>query len=152
MQRLLAIPPSIHKLPPQRRQARAPPNRQPPAQLLLDLCSLLRHPPLALALRHGIHGAGQEQADRFVDVLLCDDDAEIELRERFGNPDYGFELPDCDWDRGAGVGGELGGVDLASDGDEVRGELFGGFGGEAWGTASGFFGFSWFNWEVMGME
>jgi len=30
---------------------------------------------------------------------------------------------------GAGVGTDFGGVDLATDGDEVGGELFGGFGG-----------------------
>ena len=64
------------------------------------------------------------------------DGRERDFGEGFGDADYGFELADGDGDRGAGVGGQLGGVDLATDGDEVGGELFGGGGGEVWGAAS----------------
>ena len=64
------------------------------------------------------------------------DGAEGEFGEGFGDADYGFELADGDGDGGAGGGGEFGGVDLPPDGDEVRGELFAGFGGEAGGAAS----------------
>jgi hypothetical protein len=39
----------------------------------------------------------------------------------FGNTDYGFELTDCNWDRGTGISFEFGGTDLLADGDEVRG-------------------------------
>lgn len=63
---------------------------------------------------------------------------EGEFGEGFGDADDGFELADGDGDRGAGGGGEFGAVDLAADGDEVGGELFAGFGGEAGGaTADG---------------
>ncbi len=65
------------------------------------------------------------------------DGRERELGEGFGDADDGFELPNGDGDRGAGVGAEFGAVDLAADGDEVGGELFGGGGGEAGGAATG---------------
>ena len=64
---------------------------------------------------------------------------EGEFCEGFGDADDGFELADCDGDGGARVGGEFGGVDLPTDGDEVGGELFGGGGGETGGAASTFF-------------
>ena len=41
-----------------------------------------------------------------------------------------------DGDGGACGGGDFGGVDLATDGDEVGRELFAGFGGEAGGAAA----------------
>lgn len=65
------------------------------------------------------------------------DGGEGEFGEGLGNADDGFELADGDGDGGAGVGGEFGAVDLAPDGDEVRGELFGGGRGEARGAATG---------------
>ena len=64
------------------------------------------------------------------------DGAEGEFREGFRDADYGFELADCDGDGGAGRGGDFGRVDLPSDGDEVGGELFASFGGEARGAAT----------------
>ena len=64
------------------------------------------------------------------------DGAEGEFGEGFGDADYGFELADGDGDGGASRGGDFGGVDLSPDGDEVGGELFAGFGGEAGGTAT----------------
>lgn len=65
------------------------------------------------------------------------DGGEGEFGEGLGDSDYGLELADCDGDGGARVGFKLGGVDLFADGDEVGGELFGGFGGEAGCAASG---------------
>jgi len=139
IQRLFAIPPPLHKLPPQRRQTRTPPNRQPPPQLLLHLRNLLHQllAALALALRDGVHGRGEEEADGFVDVGFGGDGGEGQFGEGFGDADDGFELAHGDGDGGAGVGGEFGAVDLAADGDEVGGELFGGGGGEAGGAAAG---------------
>lgn len=67
---------------------------------------------------------------------LGGDGREGEFGEGFGDADDGFELADSDGDGGAGVGGEFGAVNLAADGDEVGGEFFGGFGGEAGGAAS----------------
>lgn len=69
-------------------------------------------------------------------MLFCSDWGEREFGEGLGDTNYGFELTDGDGDGGARVGFEFGGVDLLSDGDEMRGELFGGFGGEAGGTTS----------------
>jgi hypothetical protein len=60
-------------------------------------------------------------------VLFGGDGGERELGEGFG-----------DSDGRASVGFELGGVDLFADRDEVGGELFGGFWGEAGCTAAGF--------------
>lgn len=139
IQSLLAPPPPLHQLPPQSRQARAPPNRQSPPQLLFHATRLLNHlfAPLALALRHGVHGRSQEQANGFVDVGFGGDGGEGEFGEGFGDADDGFELADCDGDAGAGVGGDFGGVHLAADGDEVGRELLAGFGGEARRAASG---------------
>ena len=141
IQRLLAIPPSLDELPPQRRQARIPPDRQPSPQLLLHLPRLLHQLLTALPfpLRHGVHGRGQEETDGFVDVGFGRDDRKGELGEGFGDADDGFELADGDGDGGADVGAELGRVDLSPDGDEVGGELFGGFGGKAGGAASEYF-------------
>jgi len=138
MKRLLAPPPPLHQLPPQRRQTRTPSHRQPSPQLLLYLSRLLHHlpAPLSLALRHGIHGRGEEEPDGLIDVRLQRDGREGEFGEGFGDADDGFELADGDGDGGAGGGGEFGGVDLAADGDEVGGEFFAGFGGEAGGAAS----------------
>ena len=56
---------------------------------------------------------------------------EGEFGERLRDADYGFELADGDGDAGACGGEHFGGVHLFADGDEVRGELFGGLGGEA---------------------
>jgi len=69
-------------------------------------------------------------------VLFGGDWGEGDFGEGFGDTDYGFELTDCDWDGGTGIGFEFGGVDLLADGDEVRGEFFGCFRGEAGCTAS----------------
>lgn len=71
-------------------------------------------------------------------MLFGGDGREGELGKGFGDSDYGFQLSDCDGDGRASVGFELGGVDLFADGDEVGGELFGGFWGEAGCTATGF--------------
>ena len=65
------------------------------------------------------------------------EDGEGEFGEGFGDADDGFELADCDGDAGARVGGDLGGVHLSADGNEVGGEFFAGFGGEAGRAASG---------------
>ena len=62
---------------------------------------------------------------------------ERQLGKGFGNADDGFELPDGDGDRGAGIGGQFGGMDLPAYGDKVRGELFGSRGGKMWGAAAG---------------
>jgi len=68
------------------------------------------------------------------------DGREGDFGEGFGYADDGFELADGDGDGGAGVGREFSAVDLAADGDEVGGEFFGGFGGEAGGAAPVCFG------------
>jgi hypothetical protein len=62
-------------------------------------------------------------------VLLCCDGGESEFGQGFRYTDDGFELTNRDRNGGAGVGTDFGGVDLATDGDEMGGELFGGFGG-----------------------
>jgi hypothetical protein len=62
-------------------------------------------------------------------VLFCCDGRECEFGQGLRYTDDGFELANRDRNRGAGVGTDFGGVDLATDGDEVRGELFGGFWG-----------------------
>lgn len=72
-------------------------------------------------------------------MLFCRDGGEGEFREGLGNANDGFELADGDRDAGALVGGGLEFMDALADLDEVRGELFGGFGGEfggasAWGV------------------
>ena len=59
-----------------------------------------------------------------------------EFGEGLGNPDYGFQLTDCDGDARPGVGRDLRGVDLTADGDEVGRELFACFRGEARRAAS----------------
>lgn len=64
------------------------------------------------------------------------DGGESEFGEGFGDADYGFELTNGDGDGRARLGCEFGGVDLSADGDEVGGQLFGGFGGEAGSTAA----------------
>lgn len=64
-------------------------------------------------------------------MRLGGDGGEGELGEGFGDAGDGFELADGDGDGGAGGGGRFVGVDLASEGDEVAGEGFGGGGGEA---------------------
>ena len=64
------------------------------------------------------------------------DGGEGELGEGLGDADDGFELADRDGDAGARVGGQLGRVHLAPDGDEVGREFFAGFGGEAGRAAS----------------
>ena len=65
------------------------------------------------------------------------DGGEGEFGEGFGDADDGFELADGDGDAGARVGGYFGRVHLPPDGDEVGGEFFAGFGGEAGRAASG---------------
>ena len=87
-------------------------------------------------MRHGVHGAGQEEADGLVDVGFGGDGREGEFGKGFRDTDDGFELADSDGDRGAGVGGNFGGVDLAADGNEVGREFFGRFGGKAGCTAA----------------
>ncbi len=69
-------------------------------------------------------------------MRFCGDGREGDFGKGLGDADDGFELADGDGDGGAGVGGDFGAVDLAADGDEVGGEFFGGFGGEAGGAAS----------------
>lgn len=120
-QSLLTPPPPVTQFPLQSGQARAPPDWQSPPQLLFHLRALVHHIPARrpLALRHGVHGRSQEEADGFVDVGFRGDGGEGEFGEGFGDADYGFELADGDGDAGAGVGGDLGGVDLAADGNEV---------------------------------
>ena len=54
-------------------------------------------------------------------MLFGGDWGEGNFGEGFGDTDYGFELTDCDWDGGAGIGFEFGCVDLLADGDKVRG-------------------------------
>lgn len=56
------------------------------------------------------------------------DGREGEFGERFCDTDNSFELTDCDWDAGARVGADFCGMNLSTDGDEVGGELFAGFG------------------------
>ena len=84
----------------------------------------------------GVHGRGKEQPDGLVDVRFGGDGRKRELGEGFGDADDGFELPHGDGDRAAGGGGQFVRVHLPPDGDEVRGELLGGGGGEVWGTAA----------------
>jgi hypothetical protein len=69
-------------------------------------------------------------------MLLSSDGRKGELCEGLSDADDGFELADRDGDRRAGVSFEFAGVDLFSDGDEVGGELFCSFGGEARCAAS----------------
>lgn len=65
------------------------------------------------------------------------DGGEGKFGEGLGDADDGFELADRDGDGRAGGGGDFGGVDLAPDGDEVGGELFARFRGEAGCAAAG---------------
>lgn len=94
---------------------------------------------MPLALRDGVHGRSEEEANGFVDVGFRGDGGEREFGEGFGDADDGFELADRDGDAGARVGGDFGRVDLSPDGDEVGRELFARFGGEAGRAASGGF-------------
>lgn len=126
IQTRLTKPLPLDKLPPQRRQARTPPNRQSSAQLLLQPGHFFIQffAPLVVALVHGVHGAGEEEPDGFVDVCGCGDGGEGQLGEGLGDADYGFELSDGDGDGAAGVALEFGLVDLFADLDEVGRELF----------------------------
>ena len=87
-------------------------------------------------MRDSIHGRCQEETDGFVDVRLERYGREGEFGKGFGNSDDGFELANGDGDGGAGGGGNFSRAYLPTDGDEMRGELFTGFGGEAGRTAS----------------
>lgn len=149
-QRRLTIPPTRHKLPPQRPQTRTPPNRQSPAQLLLHLPNLLHQLSIpthtttdtagALALCDGIHGGGEEETNGFIDVRFVGDRGQSEFGEGFGDADDGLELAHSDGDGGADVGGFFGLRHAVADRDEMGGELFGGGGGEARGAPSVGFG------------
>lgn len=68
---------------------------------------------------YGVHGRSEEESDGFVDVLLCGDGGELELCEGFGDTDDGFELTDCDWDRGSLICVHFCLAYLLADGDEV---------------------------------
>lgn len=69
-------------------------------------------------------------------MRLCGDGGEGHFGQGLGDADDGFELADGDGDGGAGVGFEFSGMDLFTDGDEVGGELFSCFGGEAGGATA----------------
>lgn len=81
---------------------------------------------MVAALVDCVHGRAKEKADGLVDVCFGGNWREGEFGERFCNSDNGLELTDSDGDGGSCVGFNLGGVDLSSDGDEVRGQLLGG--------------------------
>ena len=63
--------------------ARAPPDRQPSADLLLDPAHLLvqgaAREPVGGARGDGVHGRELEEADRLVDVVVLHDGREREL-------------------------------------------------------------------------
>lgn len=71
----LTITLTLHKLPPQRRQARAPTNWQSSPKFLLQLRNFLVQllAPLILALVYRVHGTSQEETDRFVDMFRSGD-------------------------------------------------------------------------------
>ena len=69
-------------------------------------------------------------------MLFCSNGLKGEFGEGLSDADDGFQLTDGDGDGGAGVGFQFAGVHLFADRDEVGGELFGGFGGEAGCAAS----------------
>ena len=79
--------------------ARAPPDRQPPADLLLDSAHLLiegsAREPVGRARGDGVHGRELEEADRLVDVVVLHDGRERELGEGLGDADDRFELAVC---------------------------------------------------------
>ena len=140
IQRHLAEPLTLHHFPAEGGQAGAPADRETALQLGLDAGRLVVQLPVAAraaALVDGVHGRAQEQADGLVHVLLRGDGGKGKLGERLGDAHNGFELTDGDGNRGARVSFEFGGVHLLADGDEVRGELLGGFGGETGGAAAG---------------
>lgn len=72
-------------------------------------------------------------------MALEADRREGEFGEGLCDADDSFELADGNGDGGAGGGGELGSVDLATDGNEVGGEFFTSFRREARGTTPGSF-------------
>lgn len=80
---LLAIALPFAYLPLQRREARTPSNWQSPPQLILELVDLLVElfATLGAPHRYCIHGRGEEEPDRFVDVGFCCDGGEGELGE-----------------------------------------------------------------------
>lgn len=129
IQRLLAVTTSIDEFASQSRQTSAPANRQTSTQLVLDFTHLLHEVTAALAftLGDGVHGAGEKEADCFVDVCFGSDGREAEFCERFGDTDNGFQLTHSDGDGAPCVGGEFGGVHLPADGDEVGGKFLGCF-------------------------
>lgn len=91
---------------------------------------------MVAALVDGVHGRAEEESDGFVDMALGGNGGERELGERFGDTYNRFELTDCDWDGGAGVGLDFRGMDLSTNGDEVGGELLGSFSAESRCAAS----------------
>ena len=136
-QRRLTIPPPSNKLPPQSPQTRTPPNRQPPSQLLLYLPHLFHQLPISsqscprcpLPVAHRIHRASQEQPYRFVNVRFVCDGRQSEFCEGLSDANDGFELTDCDGDGATHICIFLGERDAVANGDEVGGQLFGGFAG-----------------------
>lgn len=70
-------------------------------------------------------------------MLFCCDVGEGQFGERLADADDGFELTDRNGDRGSEIGSAFRLVNPASDGDEMGGELFGSFGGEARSAFSG---------------
>jgi hypothetical protein len=123
---LLTISSSIHELTLERRQTGTPSNRQPPAQFVLDFAYFFHKltTALALALGDGIHGTGKEQPDRFVYMSFGGNWRKTEFGERLGNTYNSLELTYGDRNRTSSIGAELGRVDLPTNRDEMRRELF----------------------------
>ena len=137
---LLRVAPRLDKLSTQRRQGRTPADRETPAQLVLDLGDFLHQllaTALARALVDGVHGRGQEEPYRLVDVCFCGHGRQRDLGEGLADAHDRLELPHRDRDGRPRVGVQLGVVHLSSDRDKVRRELLGRFWGEAWCAFSG---------------
>lgn len=122
IQRLLTVSLTIDHLLAQRRQTGAPADGESPLQLCLNAVDFFVELTAALVatLVDCIHGGAQEQTDGFVYVHLGCDSREGEFGEGLSDTDDGFELTDRDGDGGASVSFNLGGMDLPSDGNEVR--------------------------------
>jgi hypothetical protein len=89
---LLAVTLAIDKVSAQSGQTGSETHGQTTAKFLLNLVHFLDQFAVAAAAesarvttgRHdGVHGGAKEQADGFIDVLLCCDGREFELGERF---------------------------------------------------------------------
>jgi hypothetical protein len=92
VQSLLAVTLAIDEVSAKRSQTGGETHRQTATKLFLDLVHLLNHLAVAAATesacvaagRHdGVHGGAEEQADSFIDVLLCRNGRELEFGERF---------------------------------------------------------------------